>query len=148
MAFLAGPSEQQPFLAPCLAGPRYCHSSGSARAASIRSLSSSPIYRSSPPGRSWPYGDAMFQVFLDVFQTCCKPMFQVFQVFQMYISIVSCGCCKSRSGCCICCNGYTHMLQTSISNVSSVFLHICCKCFRRMSKMFYLSSFVYCRCCI
>jgi hypothetical protein len=30
---------------------------------------------------------------------------------------------------CICCNGYTRMWQTSVSNVSSVFLDVCCKCF-------------------
>jgi hypothetical protein len=36
----------------------------------------------------------------------------------MYVSIVSCGCCKSRSGCC---NGCKRMLQAFIPNVSSVF---------------------------
>jgi hypothetical protein len=29
-------------------------------------------------------------------------------------------CCKSRSGCCTCCNGYTSMLQEFVQNVSSV----------------------------
>jgi hypothetical protein len=43
-------------------------------------------------------------------------MFQVFQMFHMYVASVSYGCCKSRSGCCICicCNGCTRMLQASI----------------------------------
>ena len=75
------------------------------------------------------------------FQTCCKLMFQVFQLFHMYVSIVSCGCCKSRSGCCICCNGYTLMLQTFFP-ISHLFFRckcvyldvayvslICCRCF-------------------
>jgi hypothetical protein len=53
--------------------------------------------------------------------TCCKRMFKVFQIFQKYVASVSYGCCKSRSECCICWNGYTHMLQTSVPNVSSVF---------------------------
>jgi hypothetical protein len=34
---------------------------------------------------------------------CYKTMFQVFQMFYRYVAHVSCGCCKSRSGCCICC---------------------------------------------
>jgi hypothetical protein len=38
------------------------------------------------------------------------------------------GCCKSRSRYRIYCNGYTHMLQISIHNVSSI-LDIYCKCF-------------------
>jgi hypothetical protein len=32
------------------------------------------------------------------------------------------------SGCCICCNGYTRILQVYVSNVSSV-SEVCCKCF-------------------
>jgi hypothetical protein len=31
-------------------------------------------------------------------------------------------------GCCICCNGCTLMLQRSVTNVSSVFWDVCCKC--------------------
>jgi hypothetical protein len=78
--------------------------------------------------------------------TCSKPIFQVFQFFQRYVTRVSYEYCKSRSGCYICCNGYTLMLQTPLPNVSFVFfrhmfqacfirpdvayiLHICCKCF-------------------
>jgi hypothetical protein len=41
---------------------------------------------------------------------CCKRMFHVFQMFYRYVSSVSCGCCKSRSGCCIYCNDYTRLL--------------------------------------
>jgi hypothetical protein len=78
-------------------------------------------HHSCPPGRSWPRDDAVFQVFLDAFQTCCKLMFQVFQLFPIYVLIVSCICCKSGSRCCICCNACLHMFQASIPNVSSVF---------------------------
>jgi hypothetical protein len=38
---------------------------------------------------------------------CYKPMFQV---FDRYVIGISCGCCKSRSGCCICSNVCTRML--------------------------------------
>jgi hypothetical protein len=30
---------------------------------------------------------------------CCKCVFYVFQMFQKDVASVSCGCCKSRSGC-------------------------------------------------
>jgi hypothetical protein len=60
--------------------------------------------------------------------TCCKSMFHVFQVFHRYLAIVSYGCCKSRSRCCIYGNGCTCMLQRSVFNVSSMFLNVCCKC--------------------
>jgi hypothetical protein len=49
-------------------------------------------------------------------------------MFQRYVASVSYECSKSRSGCCICYNGYTHMLQVSVPNVSSVFSDVCCKC--------------------
>jgi hypothetical protein len=48
-----------------------------------------------PVPKSWPLSVLCFQ-------TC----FKCFSLFQIYISSVSYGCCKSRSGCCICCNGY------------------------------------------
>jgi hypothetical protein len=32
------------------------------------------------------------------------------------------------SGCCICCSGYTHMLQVYVSSVSAI-LDVCRKCF-------------------
>ena len=46
--------------------------------------------------------------------------FQVFQVFHAYVASVSSRCCKSRSGCCICCYGYTCMFQEHVSSVSSI----------------------------
>jgi hypothetical protein len=49
-------------------------------------------------------------------------------MFQWYVAYISYRCCKSRSGCCICCNGCTLMLQTSVPNVLSVFSDVCCKC--------------------
>jgi hypothetical protein len=52
--------------------------------------------------------------------TCCNYIFQVFQVFQRYIASVSYRCCKSRSGCCICCNDYARMFQVYVLNVSSI----------------------------
>ena len=52
---------------------------------------------------------------------CCKRMFQVFQIFRRYVSSVSCGCYKSRSRCCVCCNSCTCMLQAFIPYVSFVF---------------------------
>jgi hypothetical protein len=48
----------------------------------------------------------------------CKCMFQL---FQMYVVSV-------LSGCCICCTGYTRMLQVYDSNISAV-SNVCCKCF-------------------
>jgi hypothetical protein len=55
-------------------------------------------------------------------------MFQVFQMFHWYIASVSYGCYKSKSRCCICCNGCTRMLQGSVPHVLSIFSDICCKC--------------------
>jgi hypothetical protein len=77
----------------------------------------------------------------------------IFQVFHLVVASVSCGCCKSRLGCCLCCNGCTCMLQEFVSNVSAIFpdvcckcvyldvayfSHICCKCFMWMLRMFYM----------
>jgi hypothetical protein len=78
---------------------------------------------------------------------CCRCMFQVFQMFHRYVASVSYGCCKSRSGCCIYCNGCTRMLQAPILNVSSIFFDVCCKCvyldvayvFTYMMQVFYLN---------
>jgi hypothetical protein len=59
---------------------------------------------------------------------------------------------QSRSGCCICYNGCTRMLQRSITNVSSVFsgrmLQMClsgyCICFTHTLHVFYLDvAYVY-----
>ena len=48
-------------------------------------------------------------------------------MFQRYVASVSDRYCKSRSGCCTCCNGYICMLQVYVSNVSDV-SEVCCKC--------------------
>jgi hypothetical protein len=65
---------------------------------------------------------------------CCKRMFQV---FQMYIVSVSDVYCKSRSGCCICCNGYTHMLQVFYLNVAYIsHVHICCSDYKHMLQVY------------
>jgi hypothetical protein len=89
-------------------------------------------HRSCPPGRSWPRGDAVFQVFVDAFS----------DMLQAHVSSVwRCGCCKSRLGCCICYNDCTRMLQASIPNVLS-FLHVCCKCFRCMFQVFHIFFYV------
>jgi hypothetical protein len=42
---------------------------------------------------------------------CCKCMFEMFDLFQKYVTIASSRCCKSRSGCCICCNDYVYVLN-------------------------------------
>jgi hypothetical protein len=49
--------------------------------------------------------------------------FECFICFVHMFQVLLCGCCKSRSGCCICCNDCTRILQVSIPNVSSVFFH-------------------------
>jgi hypothetical protein len=68
---------------------------------------------------------------------CCKHMFQVFNMLQRYVSSVSYECCKSRLGCCICCNGCTCMFQTSIPNVSSIFQTFVASVFISMLHMFH-----------
>jgi hypothetical protein len=45
----------------------------------------------------------------------------VSDVLDVCFKCFSHGCCKNRSGCCICCNGCTRMLQASVPNVPSVF---------------------------
>jgi hypothetical protein len=92
----------------------------------------------------------------------------VFQMFQWYVASVSRRCCKSRSGCCTCCDSCRCMLQASVRTVSSVFfpnvrckcvyldvayvLHICCKCFIYMLHMFYngfqMFFMIFCKCFI
>jgi hypothetical protein len=49
-------------------------------------------------------------------------------MFQRYVASVSYRCCKSRSWCCTCYNGYTRMFQVYVLNVSTV-LDVCCKYF-------------------
>jgi hypothetical protein len=75
----------------------------------------------------------------DVASACCKCMFQVFQVLHMYVASVSCGCCKSRLGYCICCNGYTsilRILQAFVPNILAV-SDGCCTCFIWVLHMFH-----------
>jgi hypothetical protein len=52
---------------------------------------------------------------------CCKHLFQVFEIFQRYVASVSHDVAISRLGCCTCCYRYTHILQASVLNVSTVF---------------------------
>jgi hypothetical protein len=89
---------------------------------------------------------------------CARFLRRILQAYVSSVSDILKVCCKcsvwmlqSRSECCICWNWCTCMLQTSISNVSSVFSdacwkyvyldviyvsHICCKCFIWMLHMF------------
>jgi hypothetical protein len=63
----------------------------------------------------------------------------------MYVASVSCRCCKSRSGCCICCNGYTsilRILQAFVPNISTV-SDGCCTCFIWVLHMFTLKLQVF-----
>jgi hypothetical protein len=84
--------------------------------------------------------------------TYCNRMFYAFQIYVAYVSFRY---CKSRSGvayvamtihvcckcmfqkyvasvllsrCCICCTGYTRILQVYVSNVVVV-SNVCCRCF-------------------
>jgi hypothetical protein len=66
------------------------------------------------------------------------------------LQVFSSGCCKSRSGCCICCYLYTHVsraclkcfiyFQTDVANVLSgccIYCKwLCCKCMFRMFHLF------------
>ena len=62
------------------------------------------------------YQTYVASVYLDVvyvalaIHVCCKYMFQIFQLFPTYVASV-------LSGYCICCTGYTRMLQVYVSNV-------------------------------
>jgi hypothetical protein len=64
-------------------------------------------------------------------------------MFQRYVASVSDGCCKSRSGCCICCNGCTCMLLVSqificvFRRILQVCLYGCCICFTYILQVFY-----------
>jgi hypothetical protein len=65
----------------------------------------------------------------DVASACCKHMFKVLHVFYMHVASISRGCCKSKSRCCICYNGYTvcckhlfQMFQLFQTNVARVFI--------------------------
>jgi hypothetical protein len=83
-------------------------------------------HRSCPPGRSWTRGDAVFQVFLDDFS----------DMLQAHVSVVSdvcfnvsCGCCKSRSECCIYCKRLSPMFHLFFVHVCCKFSDACLKCF-------------------
>jgi hypothetical protein len=115
---------------PCSARPRRCHSSVSARAASIRSLSFSLIYYNPHHVGCGCMMDIVFQVFhLDVTKVDLDVayVFKCFRhfrlLFQYFIWML-----QSRSGCCICCNDKIRMLQAYASIVSGV-SDVCCKCF-------------------
>jgi hypothetical protein len=73
-----------------------------------------------------------FKRTLQVFHlyVCCKYVFQMF-------SAVS-------SRCCICCSGYTCMLQVYIPNVSPI-SNICCKCFIWMLLYVAVVIHIYCK---
>jgi hypothetical protein len=81
-----------------------------------------------------------------MFQAVC---FKVFQMFQRYITSVLYRCCKSRSGYCTYCNGYTRMIQVYVPNVSSV-SDVCCKFFiwNVAMQVFRVFSYVCCKCFI
>jgi hypothetical protein len=87
----------------------------------------------------WPYPKrASLTAPSAPFLRCWKRMFQVFQMLQRHVASVSYVCCKSKSGCCICHNGCTCMLQTYVSNVSYIFSDACCICFTHIFQVFYL----------
>jgi hypothetical protein len=74
----------------------------------------------------------MFLLFLNV---CCN-------LHWLYTVCYKCKCfsrfkrvASVLSGCCICCNGYTHMLQVYVSNVSAIF--------KRMLQVFYLDMMLH-----
>jgi hypothetical protein len=94
--------------------------------ATARSISSSFSTATAQPDP--PCSATLAQLPSFVESSCCKYMFLVFQMFQRYVVSLSDVCCKSRSGCCICCNSSTRMLQRSVTNVSFVFTDVCCKC--------------------
>ena len=56
---------------------------------------------------------------------CCKHLFQVFVMFHRDVASVLYRCCKSRSGCCTCCN----CVSSVCSKCFHLFSDICCKCF-------------------
>jgi hypothetical protein len=95
-----------------------------------------------------PSSKEMFCAKLYVASIC----FKCFKCFRVMLQVCSYGCCKSISGCCICCNGCTRMLQTSVLKVSFVFLrmlqvclseYVCCKL---LFSKFHLFFYVCCKC--
>jgi hypothetical protein len=55
-------------------------------------------------------------------------MFQVPQMFHRYVATVSYGCCKSRLGRCMCCNGWTVCCKFLFLMFHLFFLDVCHKC--------------------
>ena len=60
-------------------------------------------------------------------------VFKCFRLFQTFVSSVSSGCCKSRSGCCICCNNKIRMLQAYVSCVPMHVANVSSACFKSRS---------------
>ena len=82
--------------------------------------------------------------FSDVASVC----FKCFRCFICMLQVFHVDVAKSRSGCCICCNGYTRMLQAFVPNVLAI-SDGCCTCFICVLHMFhtYVAS-VSSECCI
>jgi hypothetical protein len=70
-------------------------------------------------------------------------------MLQVHVLSVSCGCCKSRSGCCICCNDCTHILQVPVLMFLLFFQTYVVSVFIWMLHMFctYVAS-ILSECCI
>jgi hypothetical protein len=54
--------------------------------------------------------------------------FKCFRCFRGMLQVFHTNVAKVDRRCCICCNDCIRMLQVSVSNVSSVFSDVCCKC--------------------
>jgi hypothetical protein len=89
-----------------------------------------------------PHGDGVSELWMNLWSIC----FKCFRCFIGMLQVFHMDVAKVDGGCCICCNRCTHMLQTSVPNVSSVFftrmlqvcLSGCCICFTYMLQVFYL----------
>jgi hypothetical protein len=90
--------------------------------------------------RSRPHQDMMHV--LSVHFKCFRCFRGMFQVFNTDVA-------KVDRGCCICCNGCTHMLQASVLNVSSIFHMYVASVFIWMLYMFHTyGASVLSRCCV
>ena len=89
-------------------------------------MSSSPIYRSSPQGRSWPCGDAVFQVFLNVFRHVASLCFSCFSYFRYMFQLFHADVVK---------------VDRDIAYVAMV-VHIRCKCLSPMFHIYFLYTYV------
>jgi hypothetical protein len=105
-------------------------------------------HRSSPPDRSWPCAMLCFKCFWMFFRHVASLCFKCFGCFRCMFQLFHADVANIDRDIFICCNGCTRMLQASILNISSFFIHIYCKCFRHMSQVFHLSFFIRCKCCI